>query len=243
MYNIVVGFIRPSIIRCCLKIDVINFDYTSIMKTTYSLGKAVEVGIDEAGRGCFWGPLYAGAVIWPPEEEWTDKQREVAPKINDSKKISEKKRDAIAKEIKEVATKWGIGYVTSSEIDEKGMSWANQEAFRRALRSCTSETNITPDLLLIDGILGLPREDNLKFQCIPGGDGIYLPIAAASILAKVSRDTYVKEWCSSTDENKLVEQQYKLLKNKGYGTSGHRDGLKTYGAHEQHRKQFIRNWI
>ncbi|NDB86963.1 MAG: ribonuclease HII [Alphaproteobacteria bacterium] len=188
MYNIVVGFIRPSIIRCCLKIDIINFHYTSIMKTTYSLGKAVEVGIDEAGRGCFWGPLYAGAVIWPPEEEWTDKHREVAPKINDSKKISEKKRDAIAKEIKEAATKWGVGCVTSSEIDEKGMSWANQEAFRRALRSCTSEANITPDLLLIDGILGLPKEDGLKFQCIPGGDGMYLPIAAASILAKVSRD-------------------------------------------------------
>lgn len=226
-----------------MKIDVINFHYTSIMKTTYSLGKAVEVGIDEAGRGCFWGPLYAGAVIWPQEEEWTDKHREVAPKINDSKKISEKKRDAIAKEIKEAATKWGVGYVTSSEIDEKGMSWANQEAFRRALRSCTSEANITPDLLLIDGILGLPKEDGLKFQCIPGGDGMYLPIAAASILAKVSRDTYVKEWCCSTDENKLIEEHYKLLKNKGYGTSGHREGLKAHGAHEQHRKQFIRNWI
>ena len=213
------------------------------MKSTYSLGKAVEVGIDEAGRGCFWGPLYAGAVIWPPEEEWTDKQREVAPKINDSKKISEKKRDAIAKEIKEAATKWGVGCVTSAEIDEKGMSWANQEAFRRALSNCISESNIIPDLLLIDGILGLPKEDGLKFQCIPGGDGMYLPIAASSILAKVSRDNYVKEWCCSTDENKLVEQQYKLLKNKGYGTSGHREGLKTHGAHELHRKQFIRNWI
>ena len=89
----------------------------------------------------------------------------------------------------------------------------------------------------------LSAKKYLKFQCIPGGDGIYLPIAAASILAKVSRDNYVKEWCSSTDENKLIEQQYKLLKNKGYGTSGHREGLKTHGAHEQHRKQFIRNWI
>ena len=213
------------------------------MKTTYSLGKAVEVGIDEAGRGCFWGPLYAGAVIWPPEEEWTDKQREVAPKINDSKKISEKKRDVIAKEIKEAATKWGVGCVTSAEIDEKAMSWANQEAFRRALSNCISESNMTPDLLLIDGILGLPKEDGLKFQCIPGGDGMYLPIAAASILAKVSRDNYVKEWCSSTEENKLVEQQYKLLKNKGYGTSKNREGLKAHGAHEQHRTQFIRNWI
>lgn len=209
------------------------------MKPTYSLGNTVEMGIDEAGRGCFWGPLYAGAVIWPQEDDWTDKQRETAPKINDSKKISEKKRDAIANEIKEASTKWGIGYVESFEIDEKGMTWANQEAFRRAIRNCA----IVPDLLLIDGILGLPKEDNYKFQCIPGGDGIYLPIAAASILAKVSRDNYVKEWCSSCDENKEVEARYGLLKNKGYGTTKHREGLKTHGAHDKHRSQFIRNWI
>ena len=208
------------------------------MKTTYSLGKAVEVGIDEAGRGCFWGPLYAGAVIWPPEEEWTDKQREVAPKINDSKKISEKKRDAIAKEIKEAATKWGVGCVTSAEIDEKGMSWANQEAFRRAKNACFS--GLEPELLLIDGILGLPK-DGIKYQCIPGGDGLYLPIAAASILAKVAKDAYVKEWSAASEENKAVASRYDLLKNKGYGTAKHREGLKAHGSHEQHRKQFIRN--
>jgi ribonuclease HII len=222
-----------------LKIDTIKFVYDSTMKTTFSLGKAVEMGLDEAGRGCFWGPLYAGAVIWPPEDEWTDKHREIAPKINDSKKISEKKRDAIAESIKSVV-KWGVGKVESSEIDERGMTWANQEAFRRAMKNCN---DTIPDLLLIDGILGLPKEDNLRYQCIVGGDGLYLPIAAASILAKVSRDTYVKEWCSSCEENKLVEARYGLIKNKGYGTARHREGLKAHGAHEQHRKQFIRNWL
>jgi len=211
------------------------------MKTTYSLGEAVEMGVDEAGRGCFWGPLYAGAVIWPPEDEWTDKHREVAPKVNDSKKISEKKRDAIAKEIMTALTYSGIGRVEASEIDERGMTWANQEAFRRAMNNCYVDK--IPDLLLIDGILGLPKEDSVKYQCIAGGDGLYLPIAAASILAKVSRDNYVKEWCSASEENKAIETRYGLLKNKGYGTAKHREGLKSHGAHLQHRKQFIRNWL
>ena len=196
------------------------------------------MGVDEAGRGCFWGPLYAGAVIWPPEDEWTDKHREVAPKVNDSKKISEKKRDLIAKEIQEALTYYGVGRVEASEIDEQGMTWANQEAFRRAMRSCYIDK--VPDLLLIDGILGLPKEDNVKYQCIAGGDALYLPIAAASILAKVSRDNYVKEWCS---KNKEIEEHYGLLKNKGYGTSKHREGLKAHGSHDQHRRQFIRNWL
>jgi len=211
------------------------------MKPTYSLGNTVEMGIDEAGRGCFWGPLYAGAVIWPAEDEWTDKHREVAPKINDSKKISEKKRDLIAKEIEGAIRYYGVGRVEASEIDEKGMTWANQEAFRRAMRNCYIDK--VPDLLLIDGILGLPKEDNVKYQCIAGGDGLYLPIAAASILAKVSRDNYVKTWSAASEENKTTEARYGLLKNKGYGTAKHREGLKAHGAHDQHRSQFIRNWL
>jgi len=214
------------------------------MKTAFSLGEVVEIGLDEAGRGCFWGPIYAGAVIWPPEEEWTDKHREIAPRINDSKKISEKKRDAIAESIKVCAIDWGVGNVSSAEIDEKGMTWANQEAFRRAISACSSE--LKPGLLLIDGVLGLPQDQaygDIKFQCIPGGDGLYLPIAAASILAKVAKDTYVKEWSAASEENKGIAEQYGLLKNKGYGTAKHREGLKAHGAHAQHRKQFIRNWL
>jgi ribonuclease HII len=209
------------------------------MKTTFSLGEAVEIGLDEAGRGCFWGPIYAGAVIWSPEEEWTDDHRELAPFINDSKKIPEKNRNSIADKIKGLAVDWGVGYVEVSEIDEKGMTWANQESFRRAIKNCSS--GLKPDLLLIDGILGLPNSD-VPFQCIPGGDGMYLPIAAASILAKVSRDNFVKEW-SSKEENKEIADRYGLIKSKGYGTAKHREALKSHGPHEFHRKQFIRNWI
>ena len=162
--------------------------------------------------------------------------------IPGSKPISQRNKsclDSIAEAIKVCATDWGIGKVEASEIDENGMTWANQEAFRRAMSACTS--GLKPTLILIDGILGLPS-DEIKFQCIAGGDGLYLPIAAASILAKVSRDTFVKEW-SSLEENKNISERYGLLKNKGYGTAKHREGLKTHGPHEMHRKQFIRNWI
>ena len=206
------------------------------MKTTYSLGEAVELGLDEAGRGCFWGPIFAGAVIWPPEEEWTDEYREFTPQIKDSKKISEKKRNQLAEGIKGLAIDWGIGNVSSTEIDEVGMTLSNQEAFRRAMKACT--LGLEPDLLLIDGILGLP--DGPRYECIVGGDDLYVPIAAASILAKVGRDTWVKEWCES---NKEIATHYDLLSNKGYGTVKHRDGLRLYGKHELHRAQFIRNWL
>ena len=207
------------------------------MKVSYSLGQAVEVGLDEAGRGCFWGPLFAGAVIWPPEDEWTDEYRECAPRIKDSKTISEKKRVSIAAKIKDLAIDWGVGKVEPSEIDTNGMTWANQEAFRRALQGCSS--GLEPDLLLIDGILGLPDCDT-RYECIPGGDGLYLPIAAASILAKVGRDTWVTEWCGKNPE---IAGHYDLLSNKGYGTMKHREGLKNHGTHGMHRAKFIRNWV
>jgi ribonuclease HII len=206
------------------------------MKVTYSLGEAIEVGIDEAGRGCFWGPIFAGAVIWPPEEEWTDEYRESAPFIKDSKKISEKKRPSVASMIQNLALDWGVGRVDPSEIDEHGMTWANQEAFRRALGACSS--GVEPDLLLIDGVLGLP-EQHTRYECIVNGDALYLPIAAASILAKVGRDTMVTEWCK---EHQDIADRYDLVSNKGYGTTKHREGLKLHGPHAMHRTQFIRNW-
>jgi ribonuclease HII len=211
------------------------------MKATYSIGETVEMGLDEAGRGCFWGPLFAGAVIWPPEDDWTDEHREIAPKINDSKKISEKKRTYVAGAIRELAVDWGVGSVYPSEIDEKGMTWANREAFKRAKAACLT-AGLEPELLLIDGILGLPDE-TVAQECIPGGDALYIPIAAASILAKVGRDTWVTGWCTQSETNREIAARYDLLSNKGYGTAKHREGLKLHGCHAMHREQFIRNWV
>ena len=207
------------------------------MKVTFSLGESVEVGLDEAGRGCFWGPLYAGACIWPPEDDWTDEHREWTPKIGDSKKLSEKRRVACAEAIRSLAIDWGVGSVDVDEINEKGITWANQEAFRRA--NTNRVTGLEPDLLLIDGVLGLP-DAGCRYECIVDGDAEYVPIAAASILAKTYRDEWVKEWCETNGE---IATQYDLLSNKGYGTANHRKGLKEYGAHDLHRSQFIRNWV
>lgn len=207
------------------------------MKVQYSLGDCVEMGLDEAGRGCFWGPLYAGACIWPPEEDWTEEHREWTPKIGDSKKLSEKKRNAAVTAIKALSVDWGVGSVSVAEIGEKGMTWANQEAFRRAKSACTS--GLDPDLLLIDGILGIP-DAGCRYETIINGDAEYVPIAAASILAKTGRDTWVAEWCKANPE---VAARYDLVSNKGYGTPKHRAALKTYGATKDHRAQFVKNWL
>ena len=90
------------------------------MKTSYSLGQIVELGIDEAGRGCFWGPIVAGAVIWPPEDEWIDEHREVVPLINDSKKVAKSARPSIAAAIQSLAVDWGVGFVNTDEINKNG---------------------------------------------------------------------------------------------------------------------------
>lgn len=210
------------------------------MQVSYSLGETVELGIDEAGRGCFWGPIVAGAVIWAPEDAWIDEHREIVPLINDSKKVSKAARPSIAAAIQSLAVDWGIGFVSAAEIDKKGMTWANQEAFRRAIANCSS--GLEPELLLIDGILKIP-DSEIRQECIVGGDGLYIPIAAASILAKHGRDSWISEWCTKDEKSKLVAGKYDLLSNMGYGTVKHREGLKKYGAHELHRTQYIRSWV
>ena len=210
------------------------------MKTTYSLGNTVEMGIDEAGRGCFWGPLVAGAVIWAPEDDWTDEVRELVPHIRDSKKIAKASRSTIAAGIQGLAVDWGVGFVTANEIDDKGMTWANREAFRRAIAACHS--GLEPELLLIDGVLGLPDE-GMRYECIVRGDNEYVPIAAASILAKEGRDSWVETWSAESSENMIIATRYDLLSNMGYGTVKHRAALKGFGCHALHRRQFVRNWI
>lgn len=195
----------------------------------------IEVGIDEAGRGCLWGPLYAGAVIWPPEEEMTEEQASLAPLIKDSKKLTAKRRTALAELIKDNAVSWAVGSVSPAEIDQLGMTKANQLAFRRALEGLSVE----PDRLIIDGILSLFEMPwALKDQVVePEADNRYLPVAAASILAKTEHDEWVKQFC---DINQNIAERYDFASNKGYGTAKHRAGILTWGEHELHRKLFLR---
>lgn len=201
----------------------------------------IEVGVDEAGRGCLWGPLYAAAVIWPPEDDWLEEHREVAPGIQDSKKLTPKKRAALADAIQALAIDVGIGIVTPQEIDSYGMTTANKLAFQRALQNLS----VPPDRLLLDGILELDQEDITQLSImeqhtIVEGDAKYLPIAAASILAKHARDTYVEGRVKVTPE---LDTKYSLLSSKGYGTEKHREGIKTHGKHPDHRDLFLRKLL
>lgn len=201
--------------------------HLAIRHTSDSL---LEVGIDEAGRGSLWGPLYAAAVIWSPESD-----QEILPLIKDSKKLTIKRRTAIAEKIKDAALDWGIGSVSSQEIDTIGVTKANQLAFVRALGNLV----VHPERIIIDGILSIYDPPwSLTEQIVePEADNKYIPVAAASILAKTEHDNWVKEFCE-TNEN--IASRYDLLSNKGYGTAKHRAGIIQWGEHSLHRKLFLR---
>ena len=205
-----------------------------MLKTRFLSDNAIEAGLDEVGRGCLWGPLVTGAVIWPPEEDWTEEIRTLSGQIKDSKKLSEKKRNAIAALIKKYAIAYAIGSVEPHEIDMIGMTRANQTAFARAVKTLT----IKPNRLLVDGIICLSAIDWKEEQhTIIEGDAKYIPIAAASILAKVYRDTWVTEWCNDHSE---MAEKYGFLKSKGYGTAVHRAAVVAHGPQDLHRRLFLR---
>jgi ribonuclease HII len=213
----------------------------AFLQVRYKPDTLIEAGIDEAGRGCLWGPLYAAVVIWPPEDDWLDEHRSLAPQIKDSKKLSAKKRERLAESIKDLAMDTAIGIVTPEEIDSFGMSYANKLAFQRALDGLL----IPPDRILLDGILSLDSEQvrirNIQEQqTIVDGDALYLPIAAASILAKEARDSYVK---TCVEKEPSLETNYSIGSSKGYGTEKHRKGILAHGKHTQHRNLFLRKLL
>jgi ribonuclease HII len=195
----------------------------------------IEIGIDEAGRGSFWGPIMAGAVIIPDKTTWTDRHCSMLLQIRDSKKISVKKREKIAEEIKELIPRTAIGIVSANEINANGITWANKEAFLRAIKNLNIDSNCR---LIIDGTL--PIECDYEQELIIDGDAKYLAIAAASILAKVAHDKWIEDYCITHPE---CNEKYNLLKCKGYGTAKHREGIKIYGGHELHRSLYIQKWI
>lgn len=197
-----------------------------------------EIGLDEAGRGSFWGPIMAGAVILPCEAEWTEAQRALFAVLRDSKKLTPFKRKAIEQQLREQIPLHAVGRVDAAEINEKGITWANREAFRRAVLSLPL-SNPTACRLLIDGTLPLD-EWNGPQHVIVEGDNQYMAIAAASILAKVEHDRWILAYCEDHPE---CETRYHLLSSKGYGTAKHREGIRIYGGHELHRKIYIEQWL
>lgn len=197
-----------------------------------------EIGIDEAGRGPFFGPVYAAAVIWgdAPDSEL----------IKDSKKLSKKKRKEAVQWIKDNIKLFGVGFCSSQEIDKFGILNATKIAMERAINSIEEKYLLSNEknILLIDGIGWENKEFNIKLKnfnviSIVKGDSKYRNIAAASILAKEAHDLHIDELCSN---NENLNEKYDLLNNKGYGTKKHIEGIKKYGLSEFHRHSFNINY-
>lgn len=188
------------------------------MLLPYMNSGVVEAGCDEAGRGCLAGAVYAAAVILPP-----DFRNEL---LNDSKQLSEKQRYALRPLIEEAALAWAVGVVTPQEIDRINILNASFLAMHRAIK----QLGTLPQHLLIDGNR-FNAYPGIGHTCIIKGDGKFLSIAAASILAKTYRDDYM---------NRLHAQfpVYGWDKNKGYPTRAHREAIKQYGASPFHRMSF-----
>ena len=183
----------------------------------YYEGK-IEAGCDEAGRGCLAGSVYAAAVILPD-----DYQNEM---LNDSKQLTEKKRYQLREIIERDAVAWAVGIVTPEEIDKINILNASILAMHRAL----DQLKVRPEAIIVDGNRFKKYKD-LPHTTIVKGDGKYLAIAAASILAKTYRDDYM---------NGLAKEypQYDWLSNKGYPTKKHREAIKQFGITPYHRKSY-----
>lgn len=193
----------------------------------YYLEDKLEVGIDEAGRGPLFGRLYIGAAILPP----TDFDHSL---MRDSKKLSQRKRLMAFDYIKEYAIDFTVHYVTAEEIDLHNILQSTLNGMHKAL----DKLIVTPEHILVDGDKFYPYakdEKLIKHTCICGGDDKYTAIAAASILAKVEHDKYIKDMCDLDPE---LDEKYGLLSNKGYGTKKHIDGIKEHGITKWHRKSF-----
>lgn len=185
----------------------------------YDEGYQLLCGVDEAGRGPLAGPVYAAAVILPRGTEIEG--------LNDSKKLSEKKREELYERIKEKALSYAVAFSTVEEIEEKNILGATFLAMNRAIEQLSP----TPELALIDG----NRDSGIMMQsrCIVKGDALCADIAAASILAKVTRDRYMTQMAERYP-------QYGFERHKGYGTKQHYEAIRAFGPSPIHRMSFLR---
>lgn len=198
-----------------------SIDWLLYENNALSKGYKFVCGVDEAGRGPLAGPVFAAAVILP--------EGKIIEGVNDSKKLSEKKREELFDKIREEAFAYSIAYASEKEIDELNILNATYLAMKRAVEGL----NIKADYALIDGNRMPPL--NIEGETVVKGDAKSASIAAASILAKVSRDRLMLE---------LAEKypQYQFEKHKGYGTKLHYEMLDKYGPSNIHRQTFLRTW-
>ena len=193
----------------------------------HDAGYAVVCGVDEAGAGPLMGPVYAAAVILPEHFD--------LPGLNDSKQLTEKKREALFPMIQQQALAWSVASVSAREIDDTDILSARMKAMQLAIDGLS----LRPDLALIDGNRdhGRTAAVTTPHRCLVGGDGLSASIAAASILAKVSRDRYV------VDVLDKKYPEYQFAKHKGYGTKFHREMFEKYGPCPEHRITFLKKWM
>jgi ribonuclease HII len=186
----------------------------------------VEVGCDEAGRGPLLGPVYAAAVLWDPSVPALD--------IKDSKKLTAKKRERLAKYIETHAIAYGVASTDNKRIDTINILQAAIEAMHSSLDQIKQQF----DVIIVDGTYFKPYQklngDFVPHHCVKEADNTYISVAAASILAKVYHDKWIKEIVASHPEL----EKYGLLTNQGYGTKKHLEAIKQYGITEFHRKSF-----
>ena len=204
-----------------LEKEIVRTEAMSVFEKEYSDHQAI-CGIDEVGRGPFAGPVVAGAVILPKDHPILY--------LNDSKKLSEKKREELYEVILKEAVATGIGMASPARIDEINILQATYEAMRMAI----SNLAVQPDLLLNDAVT-IPEIEIMQIPIIKG-DAKSVSIAAASILAKVTRDRLMVEY-------EKVFPGYDFASNKGYGTKAHIEGLKKFGPTPIHRMSFIHKYI
>jgi len=234
------------------KVDKVDKPKPHILKSSYfetegiytspaqAQAPFIEIGIDEAGRGPMFGRVYIGAVVLPKDSKQFD-----FSKMKDSKKFhSDKKIKEVAEYIKSHAIAWTVTYAEHTDIDAKNIRRATIDCMHNAVNEIMEKMNTTPDklYLLVDGNDFIPMmklcDDSyiqIPHKCIESGDNTYASIAAASILAKVTRDEYVIQMCK---ENPELNTRYDLESNKGYGTKKHMDGIKLHGISQWHRKSF-----
>jgi len=188
-----------------------------MLASHYYKGK-IEAGCDEAGRGCLAGSVYAAAVIFPEDYQNAE--------LNDSKQLTDKRRHQLREIIERDALAWAVGIVTPEEIDKINILNASILAMHRAL----DQLQVRPETIIVDGNRFKPYRQ-LPYTTIVKGDGKYLSIAAASILAKTYRDDYM-------DRLAVEYPSYDWLSNKGYPTKKHREAIRQYGITPYHRKTF-----
>lgn len=187
----------------------------------------LEAGIDEAGRGPLFGRVYSACVILPSGENSSFDHS----KLKDSKKFTSKKKlMEVYQYILDNAIDYAIWYEDETSIDNINI----RNATHKAMNECIKQLKTKPDYLLVDGC-DFTDTHKIPYVCIEGGDNLYTPIAGASILAKVARDTYIEELCQ---EYPYLEEKYGILSNKGYGTKKHLDGIREHGITPWHRKTY-----